>query len=96
MYYELALRHLGRLPVVLIAGESERGKLPFDLSQMRTIFFDHTDLKSAADAKAAITEQMGQALGGAVDSPVATAINLKALASGSKVEQVLVRTGCAS
>ncbi len=89
VYYELAVRHAAKLPVVLIAGTSERKRLPFDTSQMRTIFFDHTDLKSADNARQAITEQMTHALAGAVDSPIATAINLQALESGSGVEQVL-------
>lgn len=89
VYYELAVRHAGHLPVVLIAEEDERDKLPFDLSQMRVIFFDHTDLESAAEAKDEIVVQMRRALDGAVDSPIATALNLQALGRGSSLEQTV-------
>jgi hypothetical protein len=89
VYYELAVRHAARLPVVLIASESERKRLPFDVNQMRTIFFDHTNLGSAAAAKAEITLQLQQALDGAVDSPITTAMTLQRLEGGSSVEQTL-------
>ena len=51
VFSELAIRHTARLPVVLIGLEEDRGRLPFDLAQMRTIFYDHRDLKSAADCR---------------------------------------------
>jgi hypothetical protein len=37
--------------VVLIADEEESQRLPFDIAQMRIIFFDHTDLESAAKCR---------------------------------------------
>lgn len=89
VYYELALRHAARLPVVLIADERERDRLPFDLGQMRTIFFSHTSLASSNKARLAITEQMAAALEGAVDSPVTTAVNLKAAEGGTRLEQLV-------
>jgi len=74
VYYELALRHAVRLPVVLIADHEEIDRLPFDIQQMRVIAVDHTDLESAARAKQQIVLQLGAALRGAIDSPIATAL----------------------
>jgi hypothetical protein len=89
VYYELAVRHAAGRPVVLIAEEEERLRLPFDLSQMRIIFFQHTNLTSAGRAKTEIVEHLSGALDGAVDSPIATTVNLQALERGSSVEQTL-------
>ena len=92
VFYELAIRHTVRLPVVLIAHEGDRGRLPFDLAQMRTIFYDHRDLKSAAACKAEITKQLREALEkDVVDSPVAAGINLANLQGGNASEQGLAR-----
>jgi hypothetical protein len=54
-----------------------------------TIFFTHTDLNSAADCRDRITEQLRGALGGAVDSPIATAADIGSLEQGSRVERTL-------
>src|SRR6185437_7434531 len=85
VFYELAVRHTARLPVALIA---EKGcSLPFDIAQMRTIFFDHTDLQSADECRQAIVAHLTEALKGAVDSPIATSIDVQSLQSGSVVER---------
>ena len=85
VFYEMAIRHTARLPVALIA---DKGcALPFDIAQMRTIFFDHTDLESANECKKAIASQLKEALSGAVDSPIATTVDVGALQSGSVVER---------
>ncbi len=85
VFYEMAIRHTARLPVVLIA---EKGQsLPFDIAQMRTIFFDPTDLASAADCREQISAHLNEALAGAIDSPVATAVNIQALQAGDQVER---------
>jgi hypothetical protein len=86
VFYELAVRHTARLPVALIAEKD--CKLPFDIAQMRTIFFEHTNLRSVDRCKKEIVAQLGQALhGGAVNSPVATSIDVRALAGGSIAER---------
>jgi translation elongation factor EF-Tu-like GTPase len=61
----------------------------FDTAQMRTIFVDHTDLASAASCREQIVIQLREALGdnAVVNSPIATNIDVRALASGDKVEQ---------
>jgi hypothetical protein len=91
VFYELAIRHTARLPVVLIAHVADRHKLPFDIAPMRTIFYDHRDLRSAADCRAQITAQLYEALAGAVDSPVAASVNLSHLQGGNPSEQVLAQ-----
>ncbi|WP_181164942.1 hypothetical protein [Mesorhizobium sp. B2-9-1] len=44
VFYELALRHAARLPIVQIIRSSDR--IPFDVHQMRTIPIDNTDIYS--------------------------------------------------
>jgi class 3 adenylate cyclase len=85
VFYELAVRHAARLPTVLIAEAGEQ--LPFDLAQMRTIFFDHQDLISSRNCRDQIERQLKDAFNGAIDSPIATAVNMHNLRSGSLVEQ---------
>ncbi len=85
VFYELAVRHTARLPVVLIVDKGE--SLPFDIAQMRTVFFDHTDLRSATVCRKAIVSQLKEAFAGAVDSPIATTVDVKALQGGNTVER---------
>jgi len=86
VFYELAVRHTARLPTALIA---EKGcDLPFDIAQMRTIFFDHTDLRSADSCRIAIVAQLREALDkGTVDSPIATSVDVRALRGGNEAER---------
>ena len=86
VFYEIAIRHTARLPLVLIA---EKGcVLPFDISNMRTIFFDHTDLESADHCREAIVAALKSTLdGGAVESPIATSIDLSSMSGGNVVER---------
>ena len=49
VFYEIAIRHIIHKPLVQIIQKGER--IPFDLSDMRTISVDHTDLDSVEDAK---------------------------------------------
>jgi hypothetical protein len=85
VYYELAIRHTAKLPTVLIAEQGEQ--LPFDIAQMRTIFFCHTDLRSADGCRTDIVRHLRQALDGAVDSPVAASVDLQRLQAGDTVER---------
>jgi hypothetical protein len=89
VYYEMAVRHTAQLPTVLIAQDGE--KLPFDIAQMRTIFFDHTSLKSAAECRAEIAKHLGEALGGEVDSPIAASVAVQRLESGTPQERILAQ-----
>ena len=89
VYYKMAVRHTAQLPTVLIAQEGE--KLPFDIAQMRTIFFDHTSLKSAAECRNQITQHLQEALGGEVDSPIAASVTVQRLEQGTAQERVLAQ-----
>jgi hypothetical protein len=72
VYYELAVRHMARLPVALIVAVDD-DPLPFDVQQMSVIRFDHTDLRSADQCRRSIVGHLSAALRGAVDSPIASA-----------------------
>lgn len=87
VYYELSVRHGAQLPVVLIAEEGT--KLPFDISQSRVIFFDHTDLKSAGKAKEELERQIGTSLTSPPDNPISDGMRLAQLQAGDVEEQTL-------
>lgn len=90
VFYELAVRHAGPRPVALIAEEG--CELPFDIAQMRTIFFDSKDLASAADCRKSITSHLRNALEkkGPVDSPIASSIDAQNLSKGSSADRSIV------
>jgi hypothetical protein len=56
VFYELAVRHVIRKPLIQIIQKGER--IPFDVGGMRTISFDHQDLDSVAEAKENIIKQI--------------------------------------
>lgn len=87
VYYELSVRHGALLPVVLIAEEGTT--LPFDISQSRVIFFDHTDLASAGEAREKLQAQIEASLTGTVDNPISDGMRLARLAGGNVEEQAL-------
>jgi hypothetical protein len=89
VYYEMAVRHTAQLPTVLIAQDGEI--LPFDISQMRTIFFDHTNLKSAARCGEEIKAHLREALDGEVDSPIAASVTVQRLEQGTPQDRVLAQ-----
>lgn len=74
VFYELALRHAVRLPVVQIIRKAD--SIPFDINQMRTIQIDNTDLYSFVPNievyKSEVASQGRRALeaGYEVDTPV--------------------------
>jgi len=88
VYYEVGMRHTTRMPLVLISDESERTSLPFDLLVQRTIFFSN-DMKGVALCKGQAVGQLESALGGAIDSPLDAAINIRQFQQGDAVERTL-------
>jgi len=79
VFYELAIRHAARKPVVQMI---EKGwSIPFDVGQMRVIRIDHRDLRSAAAAKAELIQQIERAEKDQekADNPVSAAMALRLL-----------------
>jgi hypothetical protein len=87
VYYELSIRHGAQLPVVLIAQKGT--ELPFDISQSRAIFFDHTDLTSAGEAREELQRQLAASLQGGTDNPISDGMRLAQLKSGNVEEKTL-------
>ena len=79
VFYELAIRHVIKKPVVQIIQATE--SIPFDVASTRTIHFDHKDLDSAAKCKEEIVQQIKAVESNAeeVDTPISVAIDLKFL-----------------
>lgn len=87
VFYELAIRHAARLPVVQIIRAADR--IPFDLNQSRTIKIDTTDIYSLVPRlevyKSEIASQVRRALEDpdSVDNPISLFYpNFKASISG--------------
>jgi len=76
VFYELALRHAVKLPIVQLIRSSDR--LPFDVNQMRTISIDTTDIYSLVPRidsyRAEVANQVRRALEAdyVVDTPIST------------------------
>ena len=90
VFYELAIRHAVRKPIVQMIKHDER--IPFDVVTQRTIHYD-IDLKSAVKCRDELIKQIRAAEKEpeAVDSPVSTAIDLKVLReSENPVEKSIV------
>lgn len=88
VFYELAVRHAIRKPLVQIIQKDE--KLPFDVAGMRTISVDHTDLDSVEEAKKEITKQINiivKKKPGEIESPISVSLELQALRHSDKPEE---------
>jgi hypothetical protein len=87
VYYELGVRQTLARPAVLMAQEGE--SLPFDTSQMRTIFYIPNNFKSAAEARRLLKAHLDNALDAPGESPVSAAVDLETLREGGAVERQL-------
>lgn len=56
VFYELAIRHAIRKPLIQMIYKEER--IPFDVAGTRIIYFDHQDLDSVENTKESIIEQI--------------------------------------
>ncbi len=79
VFYELAIRHAVRKPVIHLIQVGET--IPFDVAQNRAILLDHTDLDSAAQARRELVKQIRavEADPTKVDTPISMAIDIQAL-----------------
>jgi hypothetical protein len=92
VFYELALRHAFRKPVIQIIEEGQ--KIPFDVYGTRVIKYT-LDLDGASIAKEAVINQITNALSNSeeIDSPVSIAAKLEDLTKSSTPEyQVLMQS----
>ncbi len=79
VFYELAVRHAVRKPVVQVIQAGE--PIPFDVSQSRTIQVDHHDLDSAARCRDELIKQIHAVEHDPanVDTPISVAIDVQHL-----------------
>lgn len=88
VFYELALRHAIRKPLVQIIEKDE--KIPFDVAGMRTIQVDHRDLDSVEEGKAEIEKQVKNVVNKKpeeLESPVSVSLELQALRHSDNPEE---------
>lgn len=92
VFYELAIRHAVRKPLVQLIQLDEY--LPFDLAETRTIRLDHRDLDSVAACKDQLRKQIVsvEADPSLVDTPLSIAIDLQsARHSENPTEKLVIR-----
>jgi hypothetical protein len=87
VFYELALRHALRKPLVQIIRKGD--SIPFDVAGMRTIPVDHQDLDSVEEAKQEIGRQIEAVTktGAKIETPVSVAVDLQSLRQSDNPEQ---------
>ena len=87
VFYELAIRHALRKPLVQLIKKGER--IPFDVAGTRTIQIDHHDLDSVANAKREIVAQI-RALEedpSDLETPISVSLDLQILRQSEKPEE---------
>lgn len=87
VFYELAIRHASRKPLVQLIKKGE--EIPFDVAGARTIHLDHRDLDSVEEAKVEIVSQI-QALekdASEMETPISVSLNLQLLRESDNPEQ---------
>ena len=90
VFYELAIRHAIKKPLVQII---ERGdKIPFDVAGMRTIPVDHHDLDSVEEARVEIVKQIKSVEKDAsqIDTPISVALDFQSLKQSGDLEQMSI------
>jgi hypothetical protein len=87
VFYELAIRHAIRKPLVQIIRKGDA--IPFDVAGTRTIHVDHRDLDSVEAAKAEIQAQVKslETDSSRLESPISVALDLQTLRASTDPEQ---------
>lgn len=87
VFYELAIRHALRKPLVQLIRKGDG--IPFDVAGTRTIYVDHKDLDSVEAAKNEIVEQIKALEKDATDieTPISVSLDLQLLRSSEKPEE---------
>ena len=77
VFYELAIRHVARKPVIQITQVGE--PIPFDVAPTRTIQLDHKDLESVEQCKSNLSKQIRsiEKDASSFDNPISTTVDLK-------------------
>jgi hypothetical protein len=87
VFYELAIRHALRKPLVQIIRKGD--SIPFDVAGTRTIYVDHRDLDNVEAAKNEIIDQI-KALDKeptAIETPISVSLDLQLLRQSEKPEE---------
>ncbi len=87
VFYELAIRHALRKPLVQIIKKGD--KIPFDLIVSRTIYVDHHDLDSVEEAKKQIIAQIKavEKDSSQIETPISQALDLQLFKQSDNPEQ---------
>lgn len=87
VFYELAIRHAIRKPLIQIISNDEQ--IPFDVASTRTIKVDYRDLDSVSEAKIEIIKQINAVLKdpSKVDTPISMSLDLQNLKQSEIPEQ---------
>jgi hypothetical protein len=87
VFYELAIRHAIRKPLIQLIKAGEQ--IPFDVAGTRTINIDINDLDSVEQAKKELAKQIESIEKGKIDidSPISVALDLKILKESGNPEQ---------
>ena len=86
VFYELAVRHVLRKPLVQIIRRGDQ--IPFDVAGTRTIHVDHQDLDSVEEAKKEIIKHIDLSVKmQTIETPISVAVDLKMLRHSDNPEQ---------
>lgn len=87
VFYELAIRHAIRKPLVQLIRKGEQ--IPFDVAGTRTIHVDHRDLDSVEEAKKEIASQIAalQQDSSKLETPISVSLDLQVLRQSDNPEQ---------
>jgi copper chaperone CopZ len=87
VFYELAVRHAIRKPLIQLIKKGEI--MPFDVAGTRTISVDHRDLDSVEEARRDIVKQIKavEANPAQIDTPISVSLDLQSLRQSENPEQ---------